>query len=442
MTVQNCCPFCEIKEGQDPKTFSTGQKVRDHILKVHKHILLSYRSRGKKATMNTSRTWYSCPSCDKHFENRHLLQEHAVCHICRSPSPASLSTESSDSAPIDDCANCSGDDLAAFAAYRNDSSSHVKDILAVDSKISDLLAVSSIMLLQKRVDYNHPLSPEMQASLRRTILDPLARKFDPLAKSTLNDCVLEYVDDTRSLLKTRIKLLEMADGSTGPSRNVILALESLIPAHKDLDRAMLQESEICSSFVHPFIQSLCALDHPSKLAKCANTIPTDEAGDSTSRPDYIVDVYEEYTRVFSSCFGEVKGDGASAKSAAFDFYRLSVFGKNQMDAHGLNMILLFQVVGTDLTFYLLKHLQEDVYAMVEVVTIGLPRTRGFFKTILGDIDNILTIAHIHNSIERLETPLTPSATLPIEYARHETKTLPKKRKLPLGHLATSLSMKH
>lgn len=62
---------------------------------------------------------------------------------------------------------------------------------------------------------------------------------------------------------------------------------------------------------------------------------------------------------------QIKGDVASLKLAAFDYYRLTIVGKTQMDAHGVNLFLL----------------------MVQMLTVALPWTAEDFKTILGDVDS-------------------------------------------------------
>ncbi|ORY94974.1 hypothetical protein BCR43DRAFT_338742 [Syncephalastrum racemosum] len=299
------------------------------------------------------------------------MRQHVAVHVIVRSEDVPIDDEQAD--PVEE-----GEDvrsihgLQAFKAYRCKAISKIERILAVDSNMSELLS--------GRVRQSLPR--EDQLRIRQNFVADNAKKLEFSIASSIRDIVAEYASGCLKPLNARFRLLHLATKHEGPARNVILTIESLIPAQKDLDREDLQESEIGASYVHPFIQSLCAIDEPDKVAKCANTIPTDEVGDYTSRPDYVVDMYKNYSKAFSTCFGEVKGDATNYKSTAFDFYRLAIFGKNQLDNHGLNKVLLFQSIGTDVTFYVIEQLATDMYAMIEMATIQLPRSHGRFKSIM------------------------------------------------------------
>ncbi|KAI9033562.1 hypothetical protein CLU79DRAFT_829947 [Phycomyces nitens] len=145
-----------------------------------------------------------------------------------------------------------------------------------------------------------------------------------------------------SLQTTRIALLTLAEKSNALQRNVILSIEAILPAIKDLDINDVNESELTSSFIHPFIQGLFAVDHEDRVARCANVVIAYD--DQGKRPDYVVDVYKGYTRQFRSCIGEIKSARATATSQIEDFYRLAIFAAELMN-NGTNSVLAFQAIG-------------------------------------------------------------------------------------------------
>ncbi|KAI8384255.1 uncharacterized protein BYT42DRAFT_611973 [Radiomyces spectabilis] len=101
-------------------------------------------------------------------------------------------------------------------------------------------------------------------------------------------------------------------------RNVVLAIESLFPALKDLDIGHLRESELAASFVHPLIQALLAYDTEDKAARY-----------------YEVMMYDRYQPSYRTCFGELKGEGSSVTLSIVGFYRLGVFAKLEMVSSNL-----------------------------------------------------------------------------------------------------------
>lgn len=63
------------------------------------------------------------------------------------------------------------------------------------------------------------------------------------------------------------------------------------------------------------------------------------------RPDAILSDIEDMQFTRSRVFGEVKPEDADSRSMGVDFVRIAVFGKDAIDHHKLNKVLLFQVIG-------------------------------------------------------------------------------------------------
>lgn len=142
-------------------------------------------------------------------------------------------------------------------------------------------------------------------------------------------------------------LLELADQQEeGPERNVVLAVESLLPAMKDIDLRQISEMHLSATYVHPLVQCLLANDAET-VAHCSNTM-MEKNSENDKRPDYIADVYHRYNFSHSSSFGEIKIDNAPDTRKVLDFYRLAIFGKGAIEKHSLSGIVTFQVIGKEL----------------------------------------------------------------------------------------------
>lgn len=142
-------------------------------------------------------------------------------------------------------------------------------------------------------------------------------------------------------------LLNLADQQEeDPERNVVLAVESLLPAMKDVDLRQISEMHLSATYVHPLVQCLLANDAET-VAHCSNTM-MEKNSENDKRPDYIADIYHRYNFSHSSSFGEIKIDNAPDTRKVLDFYRLAIFGKGAIEKHSLSGIVTFQVIGKEL----------------------------------------------------------------------------------------------
>ncbi|ORE00779.1 hypothetical protein BCV72DRAFT_325130 [Rhizopus microsporus var. microsporus] len=64
-----------------------------------------------------------------------------------------------------------------------------------------------------------------------------------------------------------------------------------------------------------------------------------------SRPDYIVEVYDNETNRYTNIIGEIKTKETRQKGITVDLYRIAIFCKEAMDKHNLDTVMGFQAVG-------------------------------------------------------------------------------------------------
>ncbi|KAG1045078.1 hypothetical protein G6F43_011348 [Rhizopus delemar] len=301
--------------------------------------------------------------------------------------------------------------------------------MGVDRCFNDLLCISSVLALQKRVNYESlPMeffSPSLLAALRQEVLASLSLpgNLDPNLFMSIKDILQMYHENLVSNLATRQKLINLAMTKDGPEQSIVVAVELLLPAMKDLDAGEIGESELACSIVHPLIQSLLAYDMDDKMAKCTNTI-SENGTDVGRRPDYEVIVYEKYQPSFRTCFGELKGEGSSDVSAIMDFYRLGVFAKLEIVTSNLTGVLCFQALGKAITFYALTHPHHSTYAFTEHATITIPKTKNDIMTVISILDNLFKIATYHRTISKVPMANARLPTLPFEFVQGKQKSLP------------------
>ncbi|EIE82537.1 hypothetical protein G6F46_013307 [Rhizopus delemar] len=226
----------------------------------------------------------------------------------------------------------------------------------------------------------------------------------------------------------------MAKSKPEPERNVLLAIEGLIPTLKDLDLPCLSsENHLTAGYIHPVIQYLFA-HNPSHFAQCANILPRFECADK--RPDYFVQKFEHYQYASTFCFGEIKLDTANDMSCMNDFYRLALFAKTEMDTSHLNAVICFQTIGLSTTFYIMTR-KPNMLVFVELVTIVLPSNKPSIMSILGYLDDLHSLATLHMSLERTRQVPLKYPTLPFDYVQSNIKTLPRKRRMSHGAIAST-----
>lgn len=80
------------------------------------------------------------------------------------------------------------------------------------------------------------------------------------------------------------------------------------------------------------------------VAQCSNAMGGNEDNSFNKRPDYVVDVYEQYEFSHTTVFGKIKVESAKDLGKIIDFYRLGIPKKQDLENY-LSGVLLFQSIG-------------------------------------------------------------------------------------------------
>ncbi|KAL0084907.1 hypothetical protein F4703DRAFT_1929176 [Phycomyces blakesleeanus] len=203
-----------------------------------------------------------------------------------------------------------------------------------------------------------------------------------------------FREDEINSLEAQLRLLSLARTIEGPQQNIVRAIESLIPSWKDVDMEPLSKGHIIASYTHPLIQSLLAVNNPSNTKIVADNI--------NQRPDYVVDVYEQYQFSFPSCFGEVKIE----KTRSFT------------------------------TFFHLKQLAGlDVFC--EMTSITIPTRKQDIVQIVAYLDDLFAISCLHNNILKSNEELTVQnePILPLAWVDGTKEKTSLKRKISVNSIA-------
>ncbi|CAO3593473.1 unnamed protein product [Absidia cylindrospora] len=422
------CPFCDTDE-----YFFKAANLRRHINLLHGHILPNKSSREYmkgKIEINTDNLHVypnveyklPCPCCSHYAENKKSLVEHLSEHHNQFQATTK---------EIDDTNGWKLGNLnvsANLRLFRQHCLGQFDKYQDICKYFNHLLAMSSILVVQKRNEYEHVpdeyFSPACLKSIYKSLETDLSlrQSFNKDTKLSIADFLKDYRDKSASLSATRIGLITLSENCHGLEKNVILAIEALLPAIKDLDTDHLSESELTSSFIHPFVQGLFAMDHDDRIARCANTSVCDN--DEARRPDYMVDIYRGYTREYSSCIGEIKNQRCTMASRIKDFYRLAVFAGHIIN-EGTTSVLTFQAIGPKVTFYYMVP-NNDILIYVEVAAIRLPTTAESLTEISSYIDDIYSVAVLHNSIGMSTEQRKPFSILPFSYVECKSGVIGKR----------------
>ncbi|KAI7868471.1 hypothetical protein BDF14DRAFT_1724538, partial [Spinellus fusiger] len=136
-------------------------------------------------------------------------------------------------------------------------------------------------------------------------------------------------------------------------------------------------------------------------AHFSNFKPSKQTNDSTNRPAYVVDVYEQYDFSYSNVFGEVKAyEDIPAKSLVYDFYRTAVFCKDAIEKFQLKSTLGFQAVGKNISFFVMSLHFNKLYTFTELYLkfILIPQRQRDLLNIIGHIEDLLFITNIVSSV--------------------------------------------
>ncbi|CAO3597009.1 unnamed protein product [Absidia cylindrospora] len=413
--TRKLCPYCEdpYKRFQDMKRhmltkhrkYFTSRSVNDHGKSADGIPVHVYNtSNVKKYTGENSRIIikFACPGCRDMFDTVSQLAQHFDGnHINSGPSIENLS-------PGDKRWVVNGHDITRqLFEYRRSciNVSHLNEF-AIESHFNELLAMSGILVLQRRANYGDlptdKFSPSLLVAARSEILAKYRHdNFQAHIRSELQSIIQRFVDEIITETRTKIELLTLCESTVTPPTEsecaVIKAIVALLPFLYDCIMKPLSESHLTSSYIHPLMHGLLSAKIPSKVAHCSNIVP-DEFDDAVDRPDYKIDVYDSsgYRFSYTNAYGEVKkSSNVSVTLLAKDFYRLCTFSKEAIDLYNLKNVLSFQVIGNTVTFFAMKLEFNNLYTITELVRFKIPIKKYDMLDLMGHIDNMLFIAEFY-----------------------------------------------
>ncbi|KAK4516821.1 3',5'-cyclic-nucleotide phosphodiesterase (PDEase) (3':5'-CNP) [Mucor velutinosus] len=117
--------------------------------------------------------------------------------------------------------------------------------------------------------------------------------------------------------------------------------------------------------------------------------------DAIKRPDAIASFYEQVKTTHNGAFFEIKNDSYKSRKRILmvDLLKLVHYGKDALDA-GVKTPILAQVIGFDVTFYLMKLESKGVYIMLEVCHVKLPSTIFEINAYLREMDKVQKLINI------------------------------------------------
>lgn len=117
--------------------------------------------------------------------------------------------------------------------------------------------------------------------------------------------------------------------------------------------------------------------------------------DTIKRPDAIASFYQQVEIAHNGAFFEIKNESYKNRKRILmmDLLKLVHYGKDALDA-GVKTPILAQVIGFDVTFYLMKLEAKGVYIMFEICHVKLPSTTFEIGVYLRAMDEIQKLVNI------------------------------------------------
>jgi hypothetical protein len=131
-----------------------------------------------------------------------------------------------------------------------------------------------------------------------------------------------------------------------------------------------------------------------------------------------------YKEVYTNLFGEMKaGSCKSKKNLTKDLYRSALFSKLAIELHSLESVLMYQSIGTTITFYIMTRL-NNVFILLELDSVTIPTVISKFDSLTLHFDSIYNLSYLYRTfcLKTCSTNNTPSLTKTLTYSVVENLT--------------------
>ncbi|KAI7870626.1 hypothetical protein BDF14DRAFT_1720561, partial [Spinellus fusiger] len=163
--------------------------------------------------------------------------------------------------------------------------------------------------------------------------------------------------------------LSLAKTTVDPTRSVILAVEAILPAIRDLNIEAISEHHLAASYIRPFVQALLSSSRNNSVSHCSNTRLIDNKN-IDKRPDYQIDIYDQYCFSYTTGIGEIKVKNATNRLKVIDFYRLATLAKETLRNNNLNGVICFQAISGTLHFLYMSE-KCGIWTFLELPSVCL-----------------------------------------------------------------------
>ncbi|KAG0754699.1 hypothetical protein G6F57_006219 [Rhizopus arrhizus] len=165
----------------------------------------------------------------------------------------------------------------------------------------------------------------------------------------------------------------------------------------------MNESELCSRFVDPFLSGLFDDPNAGVYLRWTNetTLETKKHGNQDGlRPDMCIT--KSYgVKWSSSCgYGEAKASKQAEDHHAvcYDLLKVAAFCKNALNKQKFDGILGIQIVGRTIIFYVLLLPATKLYTMLRLAEIKLPDSLQGLPSLVTELPNILGVLDVFDNL--------------------------------------------
>lgn len=119
-----------------------------------------------------------------------------------------------------------------------------------------------------------------------------------------------------------------------------------------------------------------------------------------SRPDYRVDVHDNYQYIFTNLFGEVKTKKALKQKGELtkDLFRLGMFAHGTVRSKKLKAAMVCQAVEFKFDFYLMEAKEDHFLLLVFLESIVLPSVISKLDTVVLELEKMLHLSKVYKKM--------------------------------------------
>ncbi|KAI8379123.1 uncharacterized protein BYT42DRAFT_613454 [Radiomyces spectabilis] len=282
----------------------------------------------------------------------------------------------------------------------------------MESHVYHLLSLSFIFLVIPG-HFHNDLKKFIPSDKLAKIVNDLNTQFNIGQLKVKNEIICQLIDVASDLRTNKldcdnavIELLLLRKQSTKEEYRIIKSFASLIRSlPNEAVSNMILEQELISRFTAPALNPLFDDPQNDNLFRWIAAINEEMKTSSTvivsnERPDACISVLDGsiwgVTRGFSEakCHSQVENKYLLAK----DLVHLGIFAKNSIDVNNIKGVLVMQVIGHRVFFYIVSLMYNDIYVMFEIAQLLIPAKISDLSLYAGQVNTILDIIWVYDNL--------------------------------------------